>query len=527
MKQHKRRPTLSPLLLALVLASSACGPFGKGSRNQTVVVPAPPQPIAPVPAAVESEPPLEAVAAPEPDAPLSTSEIDAVIQEAKDRFRAGERFYLEGDTANARLMFDRAVDVLLEAPAGAPDRDRAATVCAELSAAILKYDVEGLGGSERDPGYEESPFDQTLSATFSVDPSLELNFSGKLKLPASELPVEVNSEVMRYIAYFSSPRGKKTLVSGLRRMGRYQPMIQRILDEEGVPQELIYLGMAESGFKTRAMSHERATGIWQFMGLCANEYGLNRSSYYDDRLDPEKATRAAARHLRDLYKALGDWYLAIAAYNSGPWRVTKAVRRTGYADFWELSRRKVLPRETRNYIPIVLASIIMANNPGEYGLEGLVPDPPLEYNTIEVNAATHLGLVADFLGRPLVEIRELNPSILKDVAPAGYTIHVPKGTANLVISALRAVPPSQRASWSVHRLSYGETLTEIAEYYAVTPEQISMANGGGFPAPEAGDLVVVPVSYTEKTSTGKARSRVRSGKAITHPDASKGIRSGG
>jgi peptidoglycan lytic transglycosylase D len=525
MKQHNRRPILYPLLLALLLAPAACGPFGKGSRKRTVAIPAPPRPEAP--AVVETEPQVEVAAVPEPEAPLRTPEIDAAIQEATDRFRTGEQFYKEGDADNARMMFDTAIEVLLEAPAGAPDRDRVTTACDELSAAIHEYDVAGLGGSERDPGYEESPFDDLLTATFPVDPNLELNVRDKLKLPASELPIEVNSEVMRYISYFSSPRGKKTLVSGLRRMGRYQPMIQRILDEEGVPPELIFLGMAESGFKTRAMSHKRATGMWQFMGLRATEYGLNRSTYYDDRLDPEKATRAAARHLRDLYKSLGDWYLAMAAYNSGPGRVTRAVRRTGYADFWEFSRRKVLPRETRNFIPIVLASVIMTNNPREYGLEDLVPDPPIEYNTIEVDAATHLGLVADFLGRPLVEIRELNPALLKDVAPAGYTIHVPKGTASLVFSALKTVPASQRASWSVHRMSYGETLAEIAEFYEVTAEQLSIANGGGFPRPEAGDLVVVPVSYAEKTSTGRKRPTSKSGKAIARPDASRGIRSGG
>lgn len=429
---------------------------------------------------------------------LETPEIDAVIAEARAHFRAGESLFRQRDLDEARGRFDAAIDTLLNAPADALDRHRVIAECDALAEAIHGYDVDGLSASAKRAGFELSPLEDILDVTFPVDPNVELNVREELKLPVSELPLEVNGEVMRYISYFSSSRGRPTLVRGLQRAGRYRTMIQRILDEEGVPQELIYLAQAESAFGARAISRKRATGMWQFMSYSAKAYGLHSGRLYDDRLDPEKATRAAARHLRDLYEELGDWYLAMAAYNCGQGRVDRGVRRTGYADFWELSRRKVLPRQTRNYVPLILAIVIMSKNPGEYGLEEIVPDPPLEYNTIEVRVDTHLGLIADVLGRPLSQMNDLNPAILKNVAPAGYTIRVPKGTGNFVLAALETVPASRRASWRVHRVGYGETLNEIAYLYKTTADRIAVANGGTDETPETGDLLVIPVSYSAK-----------------------------
>lgn len=431
-------------------------------------------------------------------APLRTPEIDAILAESEDRFRAGERFVEEGDAALAREQFDEAIALLLTAPADAYDRRRAEQKCLELVDSIYLLDVGALLPSPDDPGADPSPLDDILAATFPVDPNLDLTVIDKLKLPVSELPLEVNSEVMRYIKYFSSGGGRKVLVEGMRLMGRYRPMIERILAEEGVPRELIYLAQIESGFKPRAVSRARASGMWQFMLFRGREYGLHRTTQYDDRYDPEKATRAAARHLRDLYERLGDWYLAMAAYNAGPGRIDLGVRRTGFADYWELSRRNALPRETRRFVPVILATIIMAKNPEEYGLEAVVPDPPVEYNTIQVTSDTHLGLIADILGRTLAELRDLNPAILRDVAPAGYQVHVPKGSGSFVMAALETVPPGRRHTWRVHRVGYGETIAEIASRYRTTAEMISVANGGVIEAPEAGDLLVVPVSYSRQ-----------------------------
>ena len=204
----------------------------------------------------------------------------------------------------------------------------------------------------------------------------------------------MTDQVAGYINYFST-RGRGTLENALARGGRYREMIQGILKEEGVPQDLIYLAQAESGFHPLALSHAGARGMWQFIASRAKGYGLERDWWVDERQDPEKSTRAAAHHLKDLYSEFGDWYLAMAAYNSGPGTVQKAVKRTGYADFWELYRRNVLPKETRNYVPIILAVTIMAKNPQQYGLDEVVAEKPVPYDTVRIDYPVDLRLVAE------------------------------------------------------------------------------------------------------------------------------------
>jgi membrane-bound lytic murein transglycosylase D len=300
-------------------------------------------------------------------------------------------------------------------------------------------------------------------------------------------------------------------------------MIRRILDEEGLPQELIHMAQAESGFLPRAVSRMRATGMWQFVRDRGNEYGLKQTPYTDDRLDPERATRAAARHLRDLYAQFGDWYLAIAAYNCGPGNVERGIQRTGYADFWELYKRNVLPRETANYLPIILAMTIMAKNPQDYGIDEIVPDEPIVYDTVRTESPTHLALIADITGQPLSAIRELNPSVLKLVAPADHNIRVPKGTAGSVVAALDAIPDAKRAQWRMHRVGSSDTLSTIARQYKTTEKQIHAANGGELRTPEAGDLVIVPVSYPGAVSTTVAKSSHRARTARSKAPATKGV----
>ena len=203
--------------------------------------------------------------------------------------------------------------------------------------------------------------------------NVKANAEAEIKSTHSDLPLMMTDQVAGYINYFSN-RGRGTLERALARSGQYDEMIRRTLKQEGVPQDLIYLAQAESGFHPLAVSRAGARGIWQFMASRAKGYGLERNWWMDERQDPEKATRAAAHHLHDLYNQFGDWYLAMAAYNSGPGTVQSAVKRTGYADFWELYRRNVLPKETRNYVPIILAVTIMAKNPEQYGLSSVVKE---------------------------------------------------------------------------------------------------------------------------------------------------------
>jgi membrane-bound lytic murein transglycosylase D len=303
----------------------------------------------------------------------------------------------------------------------------------------------------------------------------------------------VNDAVLGYINYFSN-RGHKTVVAATERSGKYRAMVQRILDEEGVPQELIHLAQAESGFIPRAMSRAHAGGMWQFLTWRGQEYGLMQTRYTDDRMDPEKATRAAARHLHDLYNEFGDWYLAIAAYNCGPGVVEKAVERTGYADFWELRSRGVLPAETTNYVPIILAMTIMEKNAAEYGLDNLQMEPFLEYDTVEVSAPTSLALVSDILDTPMPELAALNPAVLKSIVPENFSLHIPKGSGNQFVAALQLIPAGHRDSWRVHRVEPGETLASIGKRFGVAPGTIMTANNLKSSEAAAGDRLVIPAA---------------------------------
>jgi len=287
----------------------------------------------------------------------------------------------------------------------------------------------------------------------------------------------MNDYVAGYINFYST-RGHGTLERALVRSGRYRDMITRVLKEEGVPQDLMYVAEAESGFEPLALSRAGARGMWQFMSSRASGYGLQRSWWIDERQDPEKATRAAAHHLRDLYNQFGDWYLAIAAYNSGPGNVQQAVRRTGYADFWELYKRNVLPRETKNYVPIILAFTVMAKNPAQYGLDKVEPALPLETDTVRINYPVDLRLVAECVDSDLNTLTELNPSLLRLTTPrdATYDLRLPQGSKDKFEKAMAAIPVDKRVSWRYHHVSAGDTLDSVARHYHASPSSIKEVN---------------------------------------------------
>lgn len=443
------------------------------------------------------------------------------IRRADLHFLEGKRLYQEGNVVESRREFDSALDILLDAPE-TTDRPALEKKFDELVRSIYRYDVDGLGSgqSAENPVFEKSPLQAILDLTFPVDPKMKNKVDEEVLATASQLPLEVNDAVLSYLNYFSSERGRRIIANGLKRSGRYKALISKILDEEGVPQELIHLAQAESGFIPRAVSRKAATGMWQFVKFRGEQYGLRQTPTSDDRLDPEKATRAAARHLHDLYTEFGDWYLALAAYNCGPGCVDRAVQKTGYADFWELRSRRALPRETQNYVPAIVAMTIIAKNRKDYGLENLELDPPYEYDTIEIKVPTNITLIADAADRAVSELREMNPALLRPVAPVGYSMRVPKGSQNMVLAALEAVPAARRASWRVHRVELGETLPLIARRFNTPLSAIESANNSLAEAPEAGDMVIIPASYTPEAATrswskSKKNQRVARGKGST------------
>ena len=526
------------LLFAVTVFTSGCG-YTQQSKFQMSFLP--PAPRGASAAAELPEPPavqhnaylgadIPAIILSNPQTLQRRVQGDTTIQSAQHRFQAGKRAYQTGDVATARREFDRAIDLMLDASdQGLIDRQQYERQLDEMVDNIHRYDLAELGAAAVvDQGkFEKAPLEDILQMTFPVDPKLKDKVKEQVAATTSQLPLSVNDAVLGYINYFSN-RGHKTLLAGLQRSGRYRPMIQRILDEEGIPQEIIHLAQAESGFIPRAVSRAAAGGMWQFLKWRGNEYGLKQTTYTDDRMDPEMATRAAAHHLRDLYHEFGDWYLAIAAYNCGPVTVEKAVERTGYADFWELRARGVLPAETTNYVPIILAMTIMEKNAAEYGIEGFQLDPPLEYDTVETTAPTSLTLVADILDMPFAELAALNPASLRGMIPEKFSLHVPKGSGSPLVAALQLIPANHLDAWRMHRVGAGETLATIGKRYGVTPANIVSVNRLESAQAVEGDRLLIPAVQRIQTPLTKkplsAASRRRGttrGKATTTAAARK------
>ena len=294
----------------------------------------------------------------------------------------------------------------------------------------------------------------------------------------SELPLVMNQHVQRLINYFTkTTRGKQTIRVSMERGAAYRPMIERILEEEGVPAEIYYLAMAESGFRPKARSHAAATGMWQFISSRGKQYGLRQDRYLDLRYDAETATRAAAKHLKDLHIEFKDWYLAMAAYNCGPNRVKSAIRRTGSRDYWTLVRRLVLPRETRNYVPIILAMTYVGQNLDLFDLEAADPAPELKYDTVRTAAETSFALIADATGSSIEAIKDLNLALFRSATPPyAYDLRLPPGTGERYEREVALIPPDKRLNWRRYEVRPGETLNALAHRYKVKPETLAAVN---------------------------------------------------
>jgi membrane-bound lytic murein transglycosylase D len=406
-----------------------------------------------------------------------------LIAAAEKQYIAGQQHFKAGEQDAAKESFDNAFDLLMNSKLDIHSDPRLEqeynkVLAGENSLELQAVQQEPASSDSSDAQKSEpAPIDEINETTPAVDPNLKAKAEAEIKATHSDLPLMMTDPVAGYINYFSN-RGRGTLEHALERGGRYQDMIRTIFKQEGVPQDLIFLAQAESGFHPMAVSRVGARGMWQFMSVRGRAYGLKKDAWEDDRQDPEKSTRAAAHHLKDLYNQFGDWYLAMAAYNSGPGTVQQAVRRTGYADFWELYNRNVLPKETRNYVPIILAMTIMAKNPAQYGLQNIVRDQPIPYDSVTIGYPVDLRLVAECVNAPVTTLQDLNPSLLRWSTPKDgtFALHLPKGTENQYETAISEIPENMRVWWRLHKVEPGETLSSIARTYRVTPQAIEKAN---------------------------------------------------
>jgi membrane-bound lytic murein transglycosylase D len=468
--------------LALLLAGTACHTEQKQAKlpapqanapalNTAVSAPVPPQVSEPKPA-----PPEQVQIAPQP----KPDPVAALIADAEKQYQTGEDRFKAGDLEAAKRSFDQAVDMLLQSPVEVRADERVQRELERVLEGVNRPELAALQSDNPAPQQkaEPAPIDEVNDVTPPVDPNVKARAEAEIKATHSDLPLMLTDQVAGFINYFSTTKGHETLEHALERGGRYREMIEGTLREQGVPQELIYLAQAESGFHPLALSRVGARGMWQFMSSRARGYGLQHDLWVDERQDPEKSTRAAAHHLKDLYNQFGDWYLAMAAYNSGPGTVQSAVKRTGYADFWELYKRNVLPKETRNYVPIILAVTIMAKNPAQYGLDNIVPEQPVPYDAVNINYSVDLRLVAQCIDVSPATLQDLNPSLLRLTTPQdkNFELRLPAGTKERYLAAIEPIPPQMREWWRYHEVVAGDTLVSLARTYRTSPQAIEKEN---------------------------------------------------
>ena len=449
------------------------------------------------------------------DSSARAFKVQQLINSAEAAYRSGVDNYRAGRLDAARLDFDSAVDLMLTSGMDLKTDSQLADEFDHLLNAVNSLEMAALKqGNGFSPKIEEAPLDTAEDLTFPANPELTAKLKAELQI-SSDLPLVINDQVAGYIGYFAnSPSFHAHMLRSMERAGKYKTMIQKALTDQGVPQDLIYLAVAESGFQPQVLNAKSgAGGMWQFMPTGA--YGLARNGYFDERFDPEKSSIAYAKYMKTLYNQFGDWYLAMAAYNWGPGNVQRAVQRTGYADFWELYRRNALPKETRDYVPKILAAVIMAKNPEKYGLDKMVPDEPVVSDTVSVDYAIDLRLVADVTNSSLPEIVGLNPSLLRMTTPGdmSFDLHLPVGTRDVFTERLKEIPQDKRTSWRFHVVRSGESLDGIVMSLHAHLSDVVAANGlTANDVVDAGDELVIPVAVA--ASTRPQRYTVRRGDTL-------------
>ncbi|HVC00049.1 MAG TPA: LysM peptidoglycan-binding domain-containing protein [Candidatus Dormibacteraeota bacterium] len=440
--------------------------------------------------------------------------IDVLIEQVEQDFEQGEQEYQADNLPQAKEHFDAAVNRLLESglnftadPRLQPLMDRLVNTMHDdqLKIGEIGAGSAANGGQEQSESSEAaaepaSPLEEiAAAANLPSNPEVSQKATAELLHIPHDLPLTVNQPVLTFLNYFQTPRGRQIIEHSLARSGRYMPMVQRVLKQEGVPQDLKYLPLCESGYQPRAMSRVGARGLWQFMPMRAREYGLKINQWEDQRMDPEDSTRAAAEHLRDLYGMFHDWYLALAAYDAGPLTVTRAIERTGYADFWQLYRLNALPVETKNYVPIMLAMTMVAKDPALYGVDISDPQKPIKTEAFLPGRSIDLDLVADAIGVNVDTLRNLNPELFGLVTPDDptFALRIPAGTRNRLKTLLASIPQTRWVGWRLHRVEDGETLGTIAAKYHLQSASLAQANNipSGDPlTPGRWLLVPAPVS---------------------------------
>jgi membrane-bound lytic murein transglycosylase D len=296
--------------------------------------------------------------------------------------------------------------------------------------------------------------------------------------PDFDIPIVINAKVEQFIQYFQTT-GRRVFTNWLGRSERYIPFMKNLLKENGLPEDLVYLALIESGFNPYAYSRSKASGPWQFIYLTGRRYGLRSNWWIDERRDPEKSTIAAAKYLKDLHDMFECWYLAAAGYNAGEKKIAAAMKRYGTEDFWELTKYRYLKRETKDYVPQMIAAALIAKEPEKYGFTDIEYQQPLRYEKVKVPEVTDLRLIAQACEVTVDEIKGLNPELSRWCTPPNfpdYEIKIPSGKKDLFLRNFEALSPGERFQFKIHTVKKGETFSKIARLYRVDLDPILELN---------------------------------------------------
>jgi membrane-bound lytic murein transglycosylase D len=437
----------------------------------------------------------------------SEARIAQIIARSEDHFRKGKLNLDDHKREQAREEFDKAVDSILESGFDVRASQKLQTYYLELveriyreevplqqpvntNSALVAQNTQEPAAQKavppqvgfRDQKFEPSPLDE-LSKLVLTDREKEYSGEDLLALEQAKKNVNfsftLNPLIQQYINYYQGPRGRATMENGLRRSGQYMKLARQIFAQEGVPLDVTWLGQVESAWKPKAVSWAAASGLWQFVPSTGRMYGLRQNAYIDERNSFEQATRASAKHLKDLAARYnGNWELAMAAYNTGAGNVDRAIARAGTANFWMIY--PYIAQETRNYVPNILAVILIAKNPEKYGFKGIKADPPMAYDVVRVPTATSLQLVADASDTSVDFIRALNPELKRDVTPRGdnYDVRIPAGRAKQFQAVIQRIPAEKRETARVISVAPGEDLQNVANRTGISVAQLQAMNTG-------------------------------------------------
>jgi membrane-bound lytic murein transglycosylase D len=467
------------------------------------------------------------------DVAVRNQEIQRVIERSNSYFQSAEVNFKENNIERARREYDRALDIVLES--GLDVRSdarllrhyqnlvdqifqRQMTLLSPANAKRVAVNTandqdnqqqNGTPQSQEDKSVPDRGFGQQVYTPSPLDELTKLKLTDEETKDATDeqaksavaaagldFTFKPNALIQGFINYYTG-RGRATMEQGLRRSGRFMAMARKIFREEGVPQDIAWLGQVESAWSPIARSWAAAVGLWQFIPDTGARFGLRQDIYVDERSSFEKATRASARYLKWLANRYdGNWELAMAAYNSGEGRVDSAIARSGYADFWHIYSRGLLPNETRNYVPNILATIIIAKNPEKYGFS-VTPDPSLTYDYVKVNNMVDLRLVADATDTPYELLLGLNPELKRNVTPPGveHLLRVPTGKGRVLHAALTRIPVEKRATWRMLTAENDDTFESISRKTGVSARTIEQVNGGLI---RPGQKVIIPMSGSVK-----------------------------